>query len=241
MVVEARLKENRWLQGRSRGVLYSFFSAVFNDEVKMENVEEFIKEENINHLKGIFSLLPPEKGEPLRECLETMAADWQKRCKEYGLEEESLELRREFAYLFLTPKGVYPFESVYRGQKNLLMDKPWEEVRAFYRRLGLEKEKKQLHPEDHAAVELGLMAVLAFLSGGELPGPEEEEMAEEEGYLALQAQQDFLQEHLLAWLPQLCADIVGKTRHPFYRAAASLTALFLEADRQMLQNLTSSN
>ncbi|MEW5919589.1 MAG: molecular chaperone TorD family protein [Bacillota bacterium] len=216
-------------------------SAVYKDEISIGQIEEFIKEDNVTRLKDTFALLPKEKTGPLLNCINELAATWKKRCRENGPERESLELRKEFAYLFLTPKGVYPYESVYRGKKNLLMDKPWEEVRNFYRRIGLEKGKNELHPEDHAAVELGLMAGLAFLSGRELPGTGSEEISEDELSFALQVQRDFLKKHLLQWVPRLCDDIGGKARHPFYRSVAMLAGLFLQADSEMLEPLCVEN
>jgi TorA maturation chaperone TorD len=237
IVADILEKNYAWIQGSSRGMLYSFLSAVIKDEISMEQIKEFIKIENVARLKKSFALLSEEKAAPLLNCISNFAATWENRFGEDETESEILELRKEFAYLFLTPKGVYPFESVYLGRKNLLMDKPWEEVRNFYRQIGLEKDKNEKHPEDHAAVELGLMAGFAFLSGKELPDSPLAEITEEEFNYALQVQRVFLEEHLLKWIPSLCDDIREKTRHYFYSSAAELTRLFVEADGEMLRAL----
>ena len=237
-IVGATLEKNGcWLQGSGRGILYSFLSAAFKDEISAQQIREFTGAEYVTRLKESLSFLPEEKAAPLLNCITNLVATWENRSKINGTETEILELRKEFAYLFLTPKGVYPFESVYRGKKNLLFDKPWEEVRDFYRRIGLEKDKKEMHPEDHVAVELGLMANMAFIAGKELPDTPLSEITEDEFNYALQVQRVFVKQHLLEWVPRLCVDIMETTRHPFYRSVAELTGLFIEADGQMLQAL----
>ena len=240
MIVGTLEKEKNycWVQGNTRGKLYSFLSAVFKDEMSLEQIEEFCTTENMTRLKDSFAVLPEDKASPLLKSMADLTTVWESRLEKNEPEAETLELRKEYAYLFLTPNGVYPFESVYRGKKNLLMDKPWEEVRGFYRRVGLEKDKNEKHPEDHAAVELGFMASLAFLSGNELPDLPSTVIEKDEISYALQVQQAFLTQHLMKWIPRLCDDIQEKTRHPFYRSVAELAGLFVEADGQMLQALT---
>jgi TorA maturation chaperone TorD len=215
--------------------LYSFLSQVFRDEVGWQKVSDFFQEENMTVLASIIAQLPPEKAQLLNQCLsnlrESAGRNFNGKEKEFG----SLDLRKEFAYLFLTPQGVYPFESVYLGKKKLLMDKPWEEVRAFYRSIGIEKDKSEIHLEDHIAVELGFMASFSYLSGDFLSYEGEEKIDEEEKEFLIQVQHDFLEQHLLKWAPGLCDDIMAKTRHPFYHGVAALTRWFLACDLSMLE------
>lgn len=229
-------KNQSWVQGSSRGILYSFLSAVFKDEISTGQVDEFLGK-NLTHLQEAFALLPEQKAAPLLDSLNKLAATWEKRCEENGQEGENLELRKEFAFLFLTPHGVNPFESIYRGKRKHLMDTPWEKVRDFYRQVGLEKDKQEKHPEDHVAVELGFMAGLAFLSGRALPELGPDEVSAEEINGAINVQCDFLKQHLLQWVPRLGEDIAGKSRHPFYRSIGELVGHFLHADREMLEAL----
>lgn len=234
--IKKQEEENQqWIQGKGRGILYSFLSQIFRDEVSWQKVSDFFQEENIKPLKSVITQLPPEKAQHLWECLNNLRESMGGAFK--GKEEESgsLDLRREFAYLFLTPHGVYPFESIYLGKTKLLMDKPWEEVRAFYRSIGIEKDKKEMHPEDHIAVELGFMASFSYLSGDFLTYEGEEKIDEEEREFLIRVQHDFLEQHLLKWVPGLCDDIMVKTRHPFYHGVAALTKWFLECDLSMLE------
>jgi len=217
--------------------LYSFLSRVFRDEISREEATAFFKEDHLASLKSIIFLLPPEKSQPLWDCVSNLQGSLGGSFKGAEGESGSLDLRKEFAYLFLTPYGVYPYESIYLGKAKLLMDKPWEEVRAFYRSIGIEKDKTEMHPEDHIAVELGFMASFSYLSSDfltyEFEG--EEEIGDEEREFLLQVQHDFLEQHLLQWAPALCDDIMVKTRHPFYHGVAALTTRFLVCDLFMLK------
>ncbi len=210
--------------------MYSFSSAVFNDESDVDKIADFLQEENLQQIENSLKLLPQGVGSPLQEAVEKLEKRWGKTFQQEEKEKENLDLRREFAYLFLTPHGVSPFESIYRGKKKLLMDKPWEEVRKFYRRLGLQKDKAQMHPEDHIAVELGLMAALSYISGRYLLEENDKELRAKERKQMLEVQFTFLEQHLSQWAPQLCNDIMEKTRHPFYDSVARLTAELIHAD-----------
>jgi len=57
--------------------------------------------------------------------------------------------------------AAYPFESVYTSEKRLLMQEARDEVLAIYRSAGLEKRKEWREGEDHIALELEYLNVLA--------------------------------------------------------------------------------
>lgn len=230
-----REKQARWFQEKGRGALYSFLSRVFKDEIRREEIFTFFQGESFFSLKSAVFHLPHQKAPLLWDRIIQVQESIEKGGIKEEAERESLDLRKEFAYLFLTPQGVYPFESIYRGKKKLLMDKPWEEVRDFYRRLGIEKDKTQMHPEDHIAVELGFMASFSYLSSDLWAAEAEVEVEEEEKEFLLQVQHDFLEEHLIKWAPAFCRDLIDKTRHPFYAATAALADLFLKVDLDMLK------
>lgn len=150
-------------------------------------------------------------------------------------EKETLELRKDFAFLFLTPHGVSPFESVYRGSQKLLMDKPWERVRGFYKKMGLEKDTEEIHPEDHAAVELGFLSTLAYLSSDRILKQEiGAEELEAQRIALLRSQHAFLQNHAARWIPELCKDIAAKARHRYTRDFAFLTGELVHLDLELL-------
>ncbi len=53
----------------------------------------------------------------------------------------------------------------------------------------------------------------------------------------LQAQKEFLDRHILAWLPAWMAVMRVRARLPFYRALVYLLQQFLEVDRRTLELL----
>ncbi|TVQ40076.1 MAG: hypothetical protein EA384_03980 [Spirochaetaceae bacterium] len=142
----------------------------------------------------------------------------------------SLQLRREFALLFLSPRGVQPYESVYRGTRRRLMDDPWLQVREFYRKAGMQKGQRELHPEDHASVELGFMAYLAFMDSQCSAAAGKEEIRTEVAGTQLQ----FLEEHLIGWIPQLCRRIEAVPEAPYYHRVARFTSALIEEDHERL-------
>lgn len=212
--------------GQVRGRLYGFFSALFKKQPDLKILKDFIAfcqaEENISLLPG--GLVPCETFMELERKIY--------RGKDMG-EASQVELRYsvEYAHLFLLPWGVYPFESFYRGKKRSLMDKPWEEVRNFYGKLGATKDKRELHPEDHISVELGFMSFTSFLAG---------ETAGEGGDFCflLELQADFLAGHLLKWVPGLKENIVKNRHADLYRPVICLLEVLCQKDLQELRDST---
>ena len=143
----------------------------------------------------------------------------------------SLQLRREFALLFLSPRGgVHPYESVYRGTRRRLMDEPWLEVRRFYREAGIEKGQQELHPEDHVSVELGFMAYLCFAESHCRASDVSDTTLTD----VTSTQYRFLDEHLIRWVPQLCRAIEAVPDTSYYHRVARFTSALIEEDHARL-------
>jgi TorA maturation chaperone TorD len=207
-----------WLKGRA--FLYAFLSAVFRDHLTVGWIENILGSGELQLvLAGTDEKGCPEKNE-IREILQAVVKDWTNMNSE-----KELNLQKEYARLFLLPEGVHPYESIYLGKKKLMMDRPWEKVREFYRRLGLEKERSELHPEDHLAVELGFMASLAYMTveakGGKIKD-------------LLSIQEEFLQEHPGKWVHLLAADLLGKTKEgDFYQSVAQILDAFVRLEKRL--------
>ncbi len=102
-----------------------------------------------------------------------------------------------------------------------------------YRAAGFDRIDVPAVPQDHLAVELRFMALLAA----------QEAAARDEGadgrVAAILGQQErFLDTHLLAWVPAYCKRVANESREPFYTAVARLTAEALVLDRENLDDLT---
>jgi putative dimethyl sulfoxide reductase chaperone len=151
------------------------------------------------------------------------------------------ELSRCYASLFLGvgPATVSPCESSYRGESPLLFQSAHFEVQQAYREIGLAKNQSFREPEDHIAVELSYMARLSELMQEATEGE-----SERSGHY-LKMQRDFLENHLMQWVPVFTRDLLDATRSPFYRAMAHLLKGYIHIDtgliRSMMEELGTQN
>ena len=122
-----------------------------------------------------------------------------------------------------------PWESFYRTEERLMVSSHTLEVRAFYERFGLVSERKQQEPEDHIGLELEFMACLCDRHGECLRKGHAGEAA-----VTVQAQRDFLDEHLLRWVSWFCEEVDRCARTDFFRGMAQLTEGFVVWDRRFL-------
>ncbi len=147
------------------------------------------------------------------------------------------ELAMDFARCFLSNgseafSSAYPYESVYTSERRLLMQDARMEVLALYRAEGLDKREEWREGEDHIALELEFEKILCERSINAL------ESGNEEGaYTILTTQMNFLENHLLNWVPMLTEDICALAQTELYQGLAVLTNGFLENDALFLKGL----
>ena len=128
--------------------------------------------------------------------------------------------------------AAYPFESVYTSEKRLLMQDARDEVLAIYRAAGLDKKESWKEGEDHIALELEFEQVLANRTTEALKRGDEDEAA-----ALLTTQQNFLNDHLISWVPMMTADMKRFSQTDLYQGLAYLTDGFLETDRAFLEDV----
>ena len=128
--------------------------------------------------------------------------------------------------------AAYPFESVYTSEKRLLMQGARDEVLAIYRANSLEKAGDWTIGEDHIAVELEFMRILTARCIRALrTGNEDKAMH------LIATQQNFLADHLGAWVPVFTTDIRRFAKTQFYVGVAELLDGFLESEAELLADL----
>ena len=116
------------------------------------------------------------------------------------------EYRRQFVGPGRFPAP--PWGSVYTDRECVIFGESTLALRAWMRRVGIERTTDERTPEDH----IGLMlAMLAFLAQNR------PELVDE-----------YLRDHLLTWAPHYLEVLEGATTHPFYRGLAQLTRASLE-------------
>ena len=152
-------------------------------------------------------------------------------------EDALLDLARDYVRVF-RGHGVnghaaaYPYESVHTSEKRLLMQEARAEVLAIYRANNLKKEEHWRECEDHIAVELEFMQIMAQRTAKALREGREDEAAAD-----LRTQRDFVANHLANWVPMLTADMLRFSETELYRGLAELTAGFVETEGQLLDEL----
>lgn len=147
--------------------------------------------------------------------LQSWSADWAG-----GIgDEQLLDLRVDYTRLFtgVAKLPVAPWESVYFTEERLLFREQTLAVRAWYRRFGLASEKLYNEPDDHIGLEVSFAAHLArealeALAAGDAA----------EAQRLLDAQRDFLDQHLLRWGPLWCSLVERYAQSDFYRGLALL-------------------
>ncbi len=123
--------------------------------------------------------------------------------------------------------NVFPFESVFLDDSGLLGGAATERVHAHYQNAGFASAPSATSA-DHIGEELRF---LAFLCGAEAD-------AWEDGLAPTaramqQRQRDWIERHLLRWLPPLLL-AVRRQQHPFYQALAELTLEVVQAHSEGL-------
>ena len=125
----------------------------------------------------------------------------------------------DFNRLFVGPGEMLapPWESVHRSKTKLTFQEPTLQVREIYREFGVQVPALHREPDDHLGLELDFLGTLSELAA---------EAAFRGVAAALdrcyQAQQDFLQDHLLAWAPACLRLVETHAETDYYRGAARL-------------------
>jgi TorA maturation chaperone TorD len=137
----------------------------------------------------------------------------------------------DYTRLFIGPGmvEVSPWESVYRNTDRALFQASTLEVRKAYVKQDLIPSGYPNVADDHIGIELDFMAKLAERvvesnARGNMPAVRE----------ALAASKEFLDEHLLEWVPKF-VDTFNDTPHgSFYGKVAELLLSFIKIDREIL-------
>jgi len=138
-----------------------------------------------------------------------------------GMSSEAFdELRVDYTRLMFAGDRVLapPWESVYFSEERLIFQEQTMQVRALYRRFGVDASNHAHEPDDHIGLEFAFVAHLAHRARVAL---EQDEPVDFENLLA--AQREFLSEHLLKWAPQWCELVQTQANTDFFRGIALFT------------------
>jgi TorA maturation chaperone TorD len=144
------------------------------------------------------------------------------------------------AYVTLFEAGVGgavcpPYESAHLGDSRTgEMAQIQAELKRTYLRYGLRVDGGPAGMIDHVATEMNVMAALCDLEA------ERDSSGRTFDRIALN-QLEFLNDHLLNWVPQFTAEVHSANRHRFYTALAEAVDWFLEHERQLVPLLFESS
>lgn len=128
--------------------------------------------------------------------------------------------------------AAYPYESVYTSERRLLMQDARTEILALFRANGLEKDPSFKDAEDHIALELEFMQMLALRCADAL------RTSQDDDALALvRSQATFMDDHLMAWAPLFTTEMLKFAKTDFYRGLSRITEGFLTEDQKTLEEM----
>jgi TorA maturation chaperone TorD len=135
------------------------------------------------------------------------------------------DLAADYADLYLN-HGLQtsPLESVWLDEEGLTHQGPMFEVRDYYQRHGLGSAAWRVRSDDHLCLQLEFLAFL-FEQAADATNPQ---------VLFIEAA-NFLDEHLLRWIPEFGLRTAHRCATPFYAGLGLLTAGYVEELRQLLE------
>jgi len=224
------------------------------EQEKFDQFSEIVEARtNLYHFFSSFYLTPPTKSSldalqdtvatpALKEMFDPLSIAKIEDSLKY-LEKDGNRIIQEFHNLFLVPGSQYvtPYESCYREKRmkkgkparGLLMGKATRAVIKFYRENGLEVSKEFKDLPDHIVLELHLMCVLCqqekkAWEAEDCPGAIE----------SLKKERQFLNDHLIHWIADLCEEIGENSTVPLYQGIAEITSEFIEMERNTFDSIT---
>lgn len=158
-----------------------------------------------------------------------LVREFVEKSKDKAIDELHKDLVGEYTLLFIGPHRlpVQPYESWWVDGK--LMGESLLKVKQVYRKAGIAKVNEYAEPEDHIAFELRFMH---YLCEEELSADTEERIAE-----CLNMQKEYLNDHLLRWVPDFCDALIECELSDFYKGIARLTRGFILLEEAVIEEL----
>lgn len=224
-------QESILLALRVRALDYAFFNVVYGAEMRDEDHATLCNESVLQSFEMFFDVDAKDQSE-CREALRSVKM--RLGAVAAGSGDEATRLRREFQVLFVGPGSatVPLWESSYTGDPRLLFQEGTLAVRNAYRENGFLPACYPTVADDHIALELAFMAKLAQRSC--------QAYAEGDNSVyktALKASADFLDNHMLLWLPLLFDRMSLNDASDFYLDVTRLAMGYASFDKSLLAEL----
>jgi TorA maturation chaperone TorD len=151
--------------------------------------------------------------------------------KEFEVGAELEPLKVDFAKLFVGPYtlSAAPYGSVYLEGERKMMGDSTLDVKDRYRQAGLDTAKTFKDAPDHISAELEFMYYLIFKEIEALTNSDIETAIS-----FIQRQKSFLEDHLMAWVPEFAGNIIEHAETLFYQNLAKAIEMFLRENYQAI-------
>jgi TorA maturation chaperone TorD len=120
-----------------------------------------------------------------------------------------------------------PYGSVYLDGERKMMGDSTLDIQNRYREAGLGTAGNFKDAPDHIAAELEFMYYLIFK---EIEFFSNSDLEAAVGFI--RKQNSFLEDHLMAWVPEFVGNVIANAANPFYPNLANATRAFLKANYQ---------
>ena len=201
---------------------YTLFQSIFGNEPTREQLEIACSETTLA------SLDPLAKGrsQSFNQAKDKLVLVLREYCD--ASTEKVTKLRDEYTKLFIGPGELQagPWESLYVSNKKQIFDENTLAVRNFYRVNGFLPVEYPRVADDHLALECAFMAKIGQRV---LEATDNEKVKQ-----AIQVSRQFLNEHLLVWMPVYFDKLREDGYSNFFSAMVEFALEYMKADAEFL-------
>lgn len=203
---------------QERSHIYGFLAHLYSKEPS----QEFIQSVKDRHFLSLLKELGIELGNnfedtPLGELVDELAV--------------------EYTRLFIGPgKHIYPYESAYCNGKGGVFGNTTFDIKNLIESCGL-RYKSDFHGDfDHVSIELEFMEKI---TEAETEARKEKDSKKIIEFLKFERQ--FLDEHLVRWIPEFADNVIQQANLNFYREMAKLTREYILFEACEIKDLISKS
>ena len=211
----------------ARAEVYQFLGTLLIENLSSESLGNILNVKTASHVKTLFP--DPEVHRDFEKLIENFS--------EGRLTETDIMLDFEALLRIPGPAYICPYESSYRGRKQIQGQTQWgslngpstRAVQRFYQNEHLSVRSELADFPDHIGAEMTFMACLCRQSAQALNT--DNEMIVEK---LREKQRQFLQKHLLQWSKDFSEELRSRAATLFYRCIADMLSQFLKMEIKSL-------
>lgn len=205
---------------KTRSEIYWWLSTTLATELTEEQLQQYQSTEIQSFLQGLAQ--SPQLTASVEKLISSLAAA--------NLRNNArLALCADFADVFLgnNKSSAPPYESVFTSEDGHLMQEAYQQMTTLLSEHNININDKYSEPADHIAIQLDFMGNLILMT---LESETEVEIRQN-----FAKQHNFLQTHLLNWLPDFEMKVKDCDKFGFYAAVVELLLAFAQLDSDWLE------